>query len=264
MCITFLTYTVRHKYRWSKHWPWQPLLVQTWSECVSWEKNAYILASTTQQSDKQTSNSIYSAENIKWSSTFTSVHLEPFSQPTGPRIDTPTVVKDIFFLFLTSSILAHSVVQNNKYASSNICQWSRSEEESKYGWGPIPRLDVSALNVYTRRGTVCRKAWAAKWWSARQRSSTTLTSTFTTTTYLPASILLSICIEASCTAVQPYHQQEGFPSGTESTCKAGVEREGRQCHTTEWWSDCDCVAGQSACCDPGHQLRPYNYGKSPA
>ena len=86
------------------------------------KKNAYILAITTQQSDKQTSNFIllysnYSAENIKWSSTFTSVNLEPFSQPTGPHIDIPTVVKEIFFLFFTSSILDHIVVQSNKYAS---------------------------------------------------------------------------------------------------------------------------------------------------
>lgn len=43
--------------------------------------------------------------------------MEPFVQPTGPRVDIPSMAKEIFFLFFTSSVLEHIVEQSNKYAA---------------------------------------------------------------------------------------------------------------------------------------------------
>ena len=47
----------------------------------------------------------------------TPIQIEPFVQPTGPRVNIPSLAKEIFFLFFTSSVLEHIVEQSNKYAA---------------------------------------------------------------------------------------------------------------------------------------------------
>ena len=46
-----------------------------------------------------------------------SIRVKPFTAPTGPTVSLPSVVKEIFFLFFTSSVLEHIVEQSNKYAA---------------------------------------------------------------------------------------------------------------------------------------------------
>ena len=54
---------------------------------------------------------------MKWSATLTPIEVEPFTQQTGPQVIIPSLVKEIFFLFLTSTILEHIVVETNRYAA---------------------------------------------------------------------------------------------------------------------------------------------------
>lgn len=61
--------------------------------------------------------SIYSSQNIKWKAKLTSIQVEPFVHPTGPRVTIPSIIMDIFFLFFTSSVMEHIVDQSNKYAA---------------------------------------------------------------------------------------------------------------------------------------------------
>ena len=58
----------------------------------------------------------YSSKKIKWKKKLTPGCIQPFTRPTGPRVDIPTVVKEIFFLFFTSSVLEHIVTESNRYA----------------------------------------------------------------------------------------------------------------------------------------------------
>ena len=59
----------------------------------------------------------YSSQNIKWTGKLTPIEVQPFGEPTGPRVNIPSSVKDIFFLFFTSIILEHIVVESNTYAA---------------------------------------------------------------------------------------------------------------------------------------------------
>ena len=61
--------------------------------------------------------STYSSENVEWHSEPVPIRVQPFSQPSGPQVSIPTVVKDVFFLFFTSSILEHVVKESNVYAA---------------------------------------------------------------------------------------------------------------------------------------------------
>lgn len=62
-------------------------------------------------------SSNYSSQNITWKAKLTTIQVQPFIQPTGARVDIPSIVKEIFFLFFTSSVLEHIVEQSNKYAA---------------------------------------------------------------------------------------------------------------------------------------------------
>ena len=63
----------------------------------------------------------YSSQTIKWEAKLTPIQSEPFVQPTGPRVDIPSLAKEIFFLFFT-------------YQSWNTL-WSRVINMQQNAWG---------------------------------------------------------------------------------------------------------------------------------
>ena len=79
----------------------------------------------------------YSADNIKWSATLTPIKVEPFTQQTGPQVNISSLVKEIFFLFFTSSILEHIVVETNRYAAE--CKGELFER-----WQPVTLEELCA------------------------------------------------------------------------------------------------------------------------
>ena len=74
---------------------------------------------------------------IKWNAQLTPIQVEPFVQPTGPRVHIPSMAKEIFFLFFTSSILEHIVEQSNRYAAQ--CKGEQFEM-----WQPITVEELCA------------------------------------------------------------------------------------------------------------------------
>ena len=50
----------------------------------------------------------------------TPIQVQPFCQPTRPQVNISNVVKDVFFLFFTSSSLEHIVRQSNIYAGEML------------------------------------------------------------------------------------------------------------------------------------------------
>ena len=58
----------------------------------------------------------YRSQTIWWQSVLIPIPVQPFSQPTGPQVSIANVVKDVFFLFFTSSILEHIMRQSNIHA----------------------------------------------------------------------------------------------------------------------------------------------------
>lgn len=74
--------------------------------------------------------SYYSSSNIKWSASLTRIKVKPFNITSGPRGIIPSLVKEIFFLFFTSSILEHIVEESNRYAA--VCMGDRF-----HTWQPI-------------------------------------------------------------------------------------------------------------------------------
>ena len=80
---------------------------------------------------------IYSAQNIKWKAKLTAIQVQPFFQPTGPRINNPSTIKDIFFLFFTLTILQHIVDQSNVYAAECL-------GDMYYTWQQITVQELTA------------------------------------------------------------------------------------------------------------------------
>ena len=79
----------------------------------------------------------YSSQNIKWTGKLTPIEVQPFGEPTGPRVNIPSSVKDMFFLFFTSTILEHIVVESNRYAAQ--CMGELFEN-----WKPITVEELCA------------------------------------------------------------------------------------------------------------------------
>ena len=80
---------------------------------------------------------LYSSANIKWSNTLTHISVKPFTRPVGPTGIIPSVVKDIFFLFFTSSVIEYIVEQSNKYAAECM-------GEQYNTWKPITTDELCA------------------------------------------------------------------------------------------------------------------------
>ena len=77
----------------------------------------------------------------------TSIHIQPFTQLICPRVDIPTVVKEIF-LFFTSSVLEHIVTESNRYAQE-------CKGELFATWQPITVEELLAyMGFMTLMGTV--------------------------------------------------------------------------------------------------------------
>ena len=83
-----------------------------------------------------------SSQNIKWQSARTPV------QPTGPQFSIPNEVKDVLFLFFTSSILEHIERQSNIYAGEmmgeRFAQWQLYTVEELCAY-----LGFMILNCFT-------------------------------------------------------------------------------------------------------------------
>ena len=62
-------------------------------------------------------NNCYSSENITWTDNLTSIRVEEFKQRPGPKLTIPGVVKEIFFLFFTPTLLELIVEESNRYAA---------------------------------------------------------------------------------------------------------------------------------------------------
>ena len=52
---------------------------------------------------------------MKWSATLTPIEVKSFTQQTRPQVNIPSLVKEIFILFFTATILEHIVVETNRF-----------------------------------------------------------------------------------------------------------------------------------------------------
>ena len=69
--------------------------------------------------------SSFSSETITWTTIHHPVSIIPFKGQGGPRVTIPGTIKDIFFLFFTSTIMDLIVEEMNRYAASHMgSQWT--------------------------------------------------------------------------------------------------------------------------------------------
>ena len=66
----------------------------------------------------------HSSQNIKWSTSLTPITIKSCNVKTGPKFPIPQAIKEVFFLFLTSSVLDLIVKETNHYAASCIENWN--------------------------------------------------------------------------------------------------------------------------------------------
>ena len=80
---------------------------------------------------------MHSGANITWSSSLRKVHVKPFRAISGPCTIIPSVVREIFMLFFTTSVLDYIVVQSNNYAQKCL-------GDSYTTWQPITTDELQA------------------------------------------------------------------------------------------------------------------------
>ena len=61
-----------------------------------------------------------SSEKFTWTSTLKAIIIKSFTDVTVPRVIIPQVIREIFLLLFTSSILEHIVQQKNQYAQEYL------------------------------------------------------------------------------------------------------------------------------------------------
>ena len=70
-------------------------------------------------------HSSFSSETITWTTTHHPVSIIPFKGQGGPCVTIPGTIKDIFFLFFTSTIMDLIVEETSRYAASHVgSQWT--------------------------------------------------------------------------------------------------------------------------------------------
>ena len=70
-------------------------------------------------------------ENMK----LTPIEVRPLGEPTGPRVNIPSLVKGMFFLFFKSTFLEHILVESDRYAA-------HSKGEFFENWQPITEQEL--------------------------------------------------------------------------------------------------------------------------
>ena len=90
-----------------------PVSVLTWSECRKIHIPLHMIISEIAQ-DTRMSPSFPFQLQCREHTVVIGTHifpLEPFNQHTGPRVDIPTTIKDIFFLLFTTSVVSQLQVR---------------------------------------------------------------------------------------------------------------------------------------------------------
>ena len=106
---------------------------------------------------------------VQWRGIFwklTPIHVQPFTQPIDPRVDIPTMDKEIYFLFFASSVLEHIVTESNRFRELHkFLHFTNSSTLAPPG---TPGYDKLA-NHFNDWGTVCSSVWSwlrgQHWWA---------------------------------------------------------------------------------------------------